>query len=130
MKKLLLLLITLPLFLACSSEDDNGQDYTSFIVTIDAAPTFPNCVAGYKQTDGTFKKIASLGDLTKGKYSSEVKIDYNIITEIYLFTDYNNVVRFDAVYQLKKNTKNTITVANGTGGISITDKTDPTQYPQ
>lgn len=130
MKQLLFFLIILPLFVACSSdEDEPTQDYTSFVVTIDATPTFPNCVAAY-QKDNKFYKLGDLGDLTKGKYSTEIRINDNSITEIYVFSDYLNVIRFDAIYRLEKNKKNTIVVAYGTGGIRVTNKSDPTQYPQ
>lgn len=132
MKKLLYILFTITCFVACSSDDEPvepKQDYTSFVVTIDASPTFPNCVAGYKK-DGKYYKLGDLGDLTKGKYSPEIRINDNSINEIYIFSDYMNVVRVDAIYKLKLNAKNTITIANGTGGIKVTNKSDPTQYPQ
>lgn len=134
MKKLLSLLFILPLFMACSSDDDpktSGQDYTSFVVTIDASPEFTNCIAAYKR-DYKYYKLADLGTLTKGKYSPEISLASLSfpVTEIYIFSDYNGTIRFDDTYKLNQNTKNTITVKNGTKGIAIPDKTDPTKYPQ
>lgn len=129
MKQLLTILFAITLF-ACSSDDNEpSQNYTSFTVTIDATPTFPNCVAAYKK-DGKYYKLGDLGDLTKGKISPEIRVVDNSITQVYIFTDYNNVIIFDDIYILKGNTKNKITVKDGTKGIRVTDKNDPSQYPQ
>lgn len=130
MKKLLTFLLIFPFFISCSSDDDEpAQDYTSFVVTIDATPTFPNCVSAYKKNN-IFYKLGDLGDLTKGKYSPEIHINDKSITEIYVFSDYMNIIRFDDIYRIDNNKKNVITIINGTAGIKVTDKTDPTQYPQ
>lgn len=130
MKQLLTILLFLPLFISCSSDDDGTeQDYTSFTVTIDASPNFPNCVAAYKK-DNKYYKLGDLGDLTKGKTSTEIAVKDNAITEVYIFSDYMNVIRFDAVYKLSKNKKNSIIVAYSTKGVTVKDKNDPTEYPQ
>lgn len=130
MKQLLYILFAVTLFVSCSSDDDETtQDYTSFTVTVDASPNFPNCVAAYRKDD-KFYKLGDLGDLTKGKISPEITIKDNTITEIYIFSDYMNVIRFDAIYKLSKNKKNSIVVENGTGGIKITDKNNQEEYPQ
>lgn len=130
MKQLLSLLLLLPLFMACSSDDDpktSGQDYTSFVAFHNEDLTASNCVAGYKK-DGKYIKIGDLGTLTKGKYSPEIKLTDNNITEIYIFTDYNGGVRFNTTFKLNVKEKNIIEIKGG--GIGFTDKTDPTQYPQ
>lgn len=132
MKQLLYILLGITLFTSCSSDDDNIpiQEYTSFTVVYNAnIEKLPNCVVGYKK-DGKYFKIASLGDLKKDIPSQEVKLTDNTITEIYLFTDYFGGRRFDDVYSLKKNIRNSILIKDGTKGIDITDKSDPTQYPQ
>lgn len=133
MKKLVYLLLIIPILISCSNDDNEHiQDYTSFTVTINSSSIFKDCIAGYK-LDGKFKKIANLGELTEGKTSAEVQISDNNITEIYIFADLGGatgIVRADAVYTLTKYKKNTIVVSNNTRGIQITDKTDPTQYPQ
>lgn len=133
MKKFLAILLICIIFISCSSDDNEPiQDYTSFTVTINSSSIFKDCIAGYK-IDGKFKKIANLGELTEGKTSAEVQISDNNITEIYIFADLGGatgIVRADAVYTLTKYKKNTIVVSNNTRGIQITDKTDPTQYPQ
>lgn len=132
MRNLLYILFTVCLFTACSSDDDNEptQDYTSFVVIYNAnIDKLPNCVSAYKK-DGKFYKIAELGDLVKGKYSSEIIINNKSVNELYIFSDYMNVIRFDDVYELKMNKKNTITIKDGTDGIKVTDKSDPNQYPQ
>ena len=131
MKKLLTLLLLLPLLFACGSDDDdNTQDYTSFTVMQNAIENQQNTVVGYKLADNTYKKIADLGDLKKGVASKEVKLTDNTIADIYIFTDYNNGVRLAKTFKLTKSTKNNIEIPNEIGGIGFTDKTDPTQYPQ
>lgn len=83
MKKLLSLLFILPLFMACSSDDDNktGQDYTSFVFHQTVDNNLTNCVAGYKK-DGKYYKLGDLGDLSKDKYSAEIRVNDNSITEV------------------------------------------------
>jgi len=133
MKKLLYILFAVCLFTACSSDDNEPtQDYTSFTVTINSSSVFNDCVAGYK-VDGKYKKLGDLGELTEGKTSPEIRLTDNSITEIYIFADLGGgtgVVRADATYTLEKFKKNIITVIKNTKGISVTDTTDPTQYPQ
>lgn len=132
MKQLLSLLFILPLFMACSSDDDpktSGQDYTSFVFHQTVDNNLTNCVAGYKK-DGKYYKLGDLGDLSKDKYSAEIRVNDNSITEVYFFTDYNGGVRFNAVYKLNKNTKNVFDLLESVGGTSFGDKTDPTKYPQ
>ena len=133
MKKLLYILLTVCLFTACSSDDDNNdqtQDYTSFTFIYHAnVDYFPNCVAAYKK-DNKYYKIADLGDLKKDISSKEITINDKSIKEVYLFTDYLSTIRFDAVYSLKDNTKNNFVISENTKGIEILDKTDQTQYPQ
>lgn len=129
MKKLLSLLLLITLLISCSSDDDpkTGQDYTSFVAFHNEDLTASNCVAGYKK-DGKYYKLGNLGDLTKGKYSPEIKVNDNSITEIYIFTDYNGGIRFNTAFKLKTKEKNVIEIKGS--GTGFTDKTDPTQYPQ
>lgn len=132
MKKLSLLFLLPILFFSCSSDDNDNepkQDYTSFVVSHNEEVTLPNCIAAYKEGN-EFLKIANLGELVKGKYSLEVRINNNSIKEIFIFSDYNNVIRFDDTYALKSGAKNNIVIKPHTKGILISDKTDPTQYPQ
>ncbi|PXV62617.1 hypothetical protein CLV62_1184 [Dysgonomonas alginatilytica] len=133
MKKLLYLILAITLFTACSSDDDpeTNQGYTSFVVFHNENVNLTNCIAAYKR-DNKYYKLGELGNLTKGKYSPEISLASLSfpITEIYIFSDYNGVIRFDDVYKLNQNTKNIITIKSGTKGIEVKDKTDPTQYPQ
>jgi len=132
MKKLFTLLLLATILISCSS-DDNDQNYTSFIVKLQDTESsdlvLTNCVAGYKK-DNKYYKLESLGDLSKGKPSKEMIVTDNNITEIYIFTDYNAVSRLDVIFKLNKYQKNTFEIPKGTKGIGVTDKTDPTQYPQ
>lgn len=49
-------------------------------------------------------------------------------------TEINNakrpVIQFDDIYKLTKNKKNTLEIMDGTRGLEVTDKSNPTQYPQ
>lgn len=131
MKQLLTLLLLCTFFIGCSSDDDPvfGQDYTSFVFHQTVDNNLKNCVAGYKK-DGKYYKLGDLGDLSKDKYSPEIRINDNTITEVYFFTGFNGGVRVDKTYTLKKNTKNIFDLTNDIKGIPFSDKTDPTQYPQ
>lgn len=124
MKKLLytLLFITLAMT-ACSSDDDNEptQDYTSFVVTIDTSNKLKNCVAGYYTKNGDCKKLGDLGELTRGVYSPEIRVNIDTLTRVYIFTNTTMPLRFKNPYILEKNKKNTITVANQTSGIGVNE---------
>ena len=121
------------MFISCSSDDNEPiQDYTTFTVTINSPDLFKDCVAGYK-INGKYKKLGNLGDLKEGIISPEIKITDNSITEIYIWGDWGGmigIVRLDDIYVISKNKKNSIVPTNNTKGIQVTDKTDPTQYPQ
>lgn len=131
MKQLLSLLLLCTFFIGCSNDDDPvfGQDYTSFVFHQTVDNNLKNCVAGYKK-DGKYYKLGDLGDLSKDKYSPEIRVNDNSITEVYFFTDFNGGVMFDKIYTLKKNSKNNFDLTNGVIGISYSDKSDSTQYPQ
>ncbi|WP_051697552.1 Ig-like domain-containing protein [Prevotella sp. 10(H)] len=105
------------------------QDYTSFVFVQSADVVLPNCVAAYKK-DNKYYKLGELGNLSKGMSSAEIPIEDKSITEIYFFTDYNGCVRTDFAFVLIKDTKNIFALESSLTGIRITDKSDPTQYPQ
>lgn len=132
MKKLFLLLLVLPFLAACSSDDENEetQDYTSFVFVQTVNNILPNCIAAYLDNNNHYIKIANLGTISIDNPSKEITIENDNITEIYFFTDYNHTVRTDAIFKLQKNKKNTFKLLENVGGIGIEDKTDPTQYPQ
>lgn len=131
MKYILAVLLILPLFIACSDDDDNEQDYTSFVFEQTVDLTLPNCVAGYKKED-KFYLLGSLGDISKGKQSPEIRVNDNTITEVYFFTDYNSTIRLDYVFNLNKNKKNIFKLTENMKGVIVgeTGKKDPTKYPQ
>ncbi|MDU1904561.1 MAG: hypothetical protein E6772_07235 [Dysgonomonas sp.] len=88
MRNLVLLLLSITLFVSCSDDDDdNIQDFTSFVFYTTEDLKFPNCIAAYKK-DGNYYKIGELGTLEKDKQSSEIRVTDNTIKEIYLFSDY------------------------------------------
>lgn len=131
MKKLLLILITLPLFVACSSDETESdwQEYTSFVVWHGEDITLINCVAAYKN-NGKYYKLGNLGNLLPNKQSNEIVVENESVNEIYVFTDYGSTRRLDIIFTLKENYKNVFEIPGDTKGIPITDNTDPTQYPQ
>lgn len=107
MKQLLYILLGITLFTACSSDDDNEpiQTYTSFVFHQTVDNKLPNCVTAYKK-DGKFYKIADLGELSKDKYSAEITVSDQSITEIYFFTDYLSTRRIDVIFKLQKSVYN------------------------
>lgn len=130
MKNILLILLIFPLFIACSSDDDEKwQDYTSFVVTNNSDIDLPNCVVGY-QKDGLWIKVAELGDLNKGVSSKEVILDEFIGEDLYVFNDYLSPRRLDVAFKLTENKKNIFKFPNTAKAVLVSDKNDPTQYPQ
>ncbi len=138
MKKLLYILFAVCLFTACSSDDadDNAQDYTSFQVKSDEKEgTYRNVVAGYKQVDGNYKRIATLGDIAPGKSSDKITIDYNTIKEVELFFDAmdinGNYAATAPLTTIKINEKNNnvYTIPHNLIIASKVNKTNSTQYP-
>lgn len=129
MKKLLTLILLTTLFISCDNDEDT-QEYTSFVFHQTVDNNLTNCIASYKK-DGKYYKLGDLGDLFKNKYSPEIIIKDTSITEIYFFTGENNrAVRFDTVYTLKKNIKNVFDFTDMIIGIGINDINDPSEYPQ
>ena len=111
MKKLLTITLLATLFVGCSSDDDDQtQDYTSFVVTIETSNQLKNCVAGYYTTDGLCKKLGDLGELTQGIYSPEIRVNIDTLTRVYIFTNTVTPLRIIQSYPIEKNIKNIITV--------------------
>lgn len=130
MKNIFVLLLLLPLFIACSSDNgDDLQDYTSFVVTNNSDIDLPNCVVGY-QKDGLWIKVAELGNLNQGQSSKEVILEKFIWEDVYVFTDYLTPRRLDVAFSLKENNKNILKFPSDTKGVVVTNKKDPSQYPQ
>lgn len=134
MKKLLFLFLLPMLFFSCSSDDNEpSQDYTSFVFMQDFTNVMGNVIIARKNND-KYYKLAELGDIKKDTPSKEVIIENKTITEVYIFSDYGGFIgqgiRTDYVFKISKNKKNILIIPNGTKGIGVSDKTDPTQYPQ
>ncbi|MDH6309280.1 hypothetical protein M2451_001851 [Dysgonomonas sp. PFB1-18] len=125
MKKLFTLILLATLFVSCSSDDDNDiepkQDYTSFVVTVETSNVLKNCVAGYYTKDGKCKKLGDLGELTKGVYSPEIRVDIDTLTRVYFFTNTTMWWRSKNPHILTKNQKNVIIIDNNTSGIEVSD---------
>ncbi|MBB4037142.1 hypothetical protein GGR21_003057 [Dysgonomonas hofstadii] len=129
MKKILTLALLAVFVLSCGSDDDPKEIVSSIVFYQPADITLPNCVIGYKK-DSKFIKIKEMGDLYKDTYSEELWMSGNTVKELYLFSDYNSVVRFDTVFVIKENDRNTFEISDKTKLIPVTDKEDPAQYPQ
>lgn len=135
MKKLFAILLILPFMFSCSSDDkerliEPTQDYTSFVFAQKVDNVLPNCIAAYLDADKHYIKIADLGTIEPNKESKEIKLENKDIKSIYLFTDYNGVIRVDKTFEVKSNTKNIFILTSEVGGIRVEDKKDSTQYPQ
>lgn len=130
MKKLLYLLLILPLLASCSKDDDNEptQDYTSFTITNSTRVDMTNTVIGYI-VDGKYKKLASLGDFNAGTTSSVIRIEDNSINKVFVFTDYNGTRMVNLDFVLTKNKKNIFDITADSNTTPV-DKTNPSQYPQ
>ncbi len=129
MKKLILLFVAAIAFAACSPGDDTNPNASTTFVFIHNIEnhTLPNCVAGY-YADGLCHKIADLGDMTKGKFTPEITITDETITEIRLFTDYVGGVVLRRVFPITKNIKNVFELREDDYSNKV-DILDPTQYP-
>jgi hypothetical protein len=134
MKKLFTLILLATLFVSCSSDDDdNGepkQDYTSFVFVSESISEMKSCVVGYKLSDNTYKKIADLGDFTKGVESKEIKITDNAIKEVYFFTYMGGTYRVRDAFKLEENKKNIFKLTPDLYGVEVSSILDPYQYPQ
>lgn len=132
MKQLLTILLFLPLFISCSSDDDGTeQDYTSFTVTIENQ--IRNTILGYYDKDGNCIKIGEY-DSVKENPSKEYRID-NSVQAVYVFYDLYNAedeyamsVKKDTTFVLTKNSKNKFNLLKTTKSIMV-DKSNIKQYP-
>jgi len=115
--------------MSCGSDDEPKEIISSFIFHQPADITLSNCIVGYKK-ENKFIKIKEIGNLNKDTYSEETWIKGNSVKELYLFSDYNGVIRFDTVFLIKENQINIFEISDKTKLIKITDKKDPVQYPQ
>lgn len=129
MKKLLTLVILAVFIASCGSDDEPKEIVSSIVFHQPSDIALSNCVVGYKK-DNKFYKIKEIGNLYKDTYSQEIWLSGNTIKELYFFSDYNNVVRFDTVYKIKENDMNIFELSDKTKLIQVTDKEDPNQYPQ
>lgn len=145
MKKLFIFLL-LPLFIACSSDDnefdpaEQKQDYTSFVIENNSNNgVLKNVVAGYKMADNTLKEIANLGNIQSGKTSKEITVDFAKTKEVLIFVgelssgDYSDILILTDYkeFKLKENTKNIYTLPdNKFMELTNVKHNDATQYPQ
>lgn len=142
MKKLYLLLLLIPFFIACSDKDEPSpsvdppkevaQDHTSvvFVYTKEKSYKFKKCVLGYYDAYGYCLKIADLGEMAQDElYFKEVRVNMDPLPSVYLFLQYEDDTgsavapkRIIEPFILKKNYKNVINFtdkktqsASGTG---------------
>lgn len=134
MKKILYLLFILPLFISCSSDDgekeEEGQNYTSFIVNNDSNYSMFEVIVATKKDDN-YTKLNKLDDILRGQSSKEILVDDNI-SELYVFfsKEYIETIKIDEPFKIKKHMKNNIYILRNTIGTSVLDKNDPANYPQ
>lgn len=134
MKRMMLVLMSIALFAACSSDNEENEpemDKTSLVYKSDANGD-NNVVVGYYK-DGLCLRLAKLGNVKEGETSKEVVIDDASIKEVVIFYDdfmkpSEKANRIDEVYTIKRNTKNIIEPSKSAKIVSVS-KDDKTQYP-
>lgn len=140
MKQLLTILLFLPLFISCSSDDDPEdqqiQTYTSVTIANERDEmTAKLCIIGYKDDNGKWIKAASISDINGRTESKETKIDYVKDREYYLFievfdNDGNYVKTYvnDNKYILVEKIKNKWIIPYVTIGYDV-NKNNSENYP-
>ena len=140
MKQLLTILLFLPLFIACSSDDDPvlpepTQDYTSFTVACESDFAVYNCVIGYQGSDNKWVRVAALGDIKGKTESKEIKVDFAKVKEFYMFQDYyengkyKDTSKMRSPFKLTENKKNKLIIPKEYS-VDTINENDPYQYPQ
>lgn len=135
MKRMMLVLMSIALFAACSSDNEENEpemDKTSLVYKSDMPGGDKNVVVGYYK-DGLCLRLAKLGNVDEGETSKEVVIDDASIKEVVIFYDdfmkpSEKANRIDEVYTIKRNTKNIIEPSKSAKEVSVS-KDDKTQYP-
>jgi hypothetical protein len=118
---------------ACGGkENEQTQDYTSFVIIQKSDVLLPNLVSGYFDSIGYCHKVAEHGDLSLGQMTTETVVLVDV-DSIYLFTDYMSILRCDAgkftnPFFLHKNKKNIFELNDDSRGEQV-DKCDSLQYP-
>lgn len=135
MKRMMLVLMSIALFAACSSDNEENEpemDKTSLVYKSDALGIDKNVVVGYYK-DGLCLSLAKLGNIEGGETSKEIIITDPSILEVVIFYEgraelNGEANRIDETYSIKKNTKNIIEPSKGVK-VVVVSKDDKTQYP-
>lgn len=121
-----------PLFFACSSDNEEiegqTQDYTSIVVENKTGSNLYNVVLGLYDGD-KYSVYQKIGDIKFNESTNEIFVN-SIKSDVYLF--YSNsweVVRLNNTIDIKKNSKNIITITRNAPKKIVNDWTDPSQYP-
>lgn len=122
---------------ACGGKDDEQtQEYTSFVITIkNTNIELPNVVSGYIDSIGFCRKIAEHGDIvctsnsetTTDEVILDVDIDSIYVFTDYLVTSYRHATKTKHPFPVKKNRRNTVDLFKES--VVEVLKTDSTQYP-
>lgn len=129
MKKLLLLILILPFFISCSDDEneDPTQDYTSLILNFDKPEHDIVIIAHLK--DGIYYRIKSFTVIPMTK-TEEIIINDNLIDNIYIFSVWGDYYyKSTTPLTINYHKKNEYKISTIKKSI-VTDRDDPTQYPQ
>ncbi|MDH8702368.1 hypothetical protein M2138_001730 [Dysgonomonadaceae bacterium PH5-43] len=110
MKNIIYLLLAVCLFVSCSDDEGDSQDYTSFVLLAkEGASNFPEPKVGYYDDEGKCILIKQLRNIENNIPSEEVILS-EYIPEVYIFYSYGEYsnLRLEKTLRLKKNTKNTL----------------------
>jgi hypothetical protein len=101
MKKILFALIII-VIASCSEKPEFLQDLTSFVFVHNVKNlTLSNCSVGY-YINGIYNKIADLGDMTTGKYTDEMILQDDAISEVSLLINY----QYEFSFPIRKKAQN------------------------
>lgn len=126
MKQLLTILLFLPFFISCSSDDDGVEKAkTTVKVKTNEPIIYENVTLGYFTKDNKCIKVAEIGRITNGP---AIEIANDTLTRLYIFFDKVKTYMVDSTYTIKKGQLNECYITNKTKSIEV-NKADNTKYP-
>lgn len=124
MKKLLLIMLCMPLFLACDNEEEEYN--TKILISTTDNSLLPNNALGYYDESGRCILIADVGNINNTP--KEITIKNKNYDKVYLFSKFVIAIKFDTVFSIKANQVNEIILDESTMADTV-DGNSIYQYP-